>query len=394
MSETRDLRKAFVVDAAPPPKPAARPAPPRLMPPEGGQGPAAAPARTAFRAARRARRAAPPVRGLSPVRLLVLALVVLLVAVAALDAYRFLAGAYADSLLLGALFSVMFAALLGAAGWTVVQLRADLQAIARTDGLRAQGKKILRGGDGLELAAQDYIAALKAHYAGDAAMQERLEEFDAGLDSSLQGRLQIEHLSSEVYRDIDARAFGAVVRRSQQAALLAALSRIPLADFLISLWRSLALVREIAGIYGGRPGATGLFRLWRGVLYNLVYAEVSELAADALSQVLGESAATRLSMQAAQGVGMGILIGRLGLEAIRVCRPVPFTGREAQQPRLKILVEGLKHLVKAGFSKTEPAATPGGQGASDPVVTPATGGVKEVESSGFPFSRERRSETR
>jgi uncharacterized membrane protein YcjF (UPF0283 family) len=56
-------------------------------------------------------------------------------------------------------------------------------------------------------------------------------------------------------------------------------------------------------------------------------------------------------------VGTGILIGRLGLEAIKVCRPVPFTGREAQQPRLRVLVDGLRQLVKSGFSKPEPAAT-------------------------------------
>lgn len=357
MSETRDLRKAFVVDAAPPPKPAVHPAPVRVVPTEPEERATASPIRTAHRAVRRARGAAPPASRVTPVRLLVAVLVALLAAVALLDASRFLAGAFADSLLLGTLLSLLFAALLGAAGWAVAQLRADLQAIARTDALRAQGKKILRGGDGLELAAQDYIAALRTHYAGDAAMRERLEELDAGLDSSLQGRLQVERLSVEAFRDVDARAFGTVVRRAQQTALLAALSRIPLADFLISLWRSLALVREIAGIYGGRPGTTGLLRLWRGVLYNLVYAEVSELAADVVSQVVGESATTRLSAQAAQGVGMGILIGRLGLEAIKLCRPVPFTGREAQQPRLRVLVEGLKQLVKSGFSKPEPTAT-------------------------------------
>ncbi|MCU0970430.1 MAG: TIGR01620 family protein [Gammaproteobacteria bacterium] len=356
MSETRDLRKAFVVDAAPPPKPGVRPPPVRVVPTDSEATAAAPPPRTAHRVARRATRTPLPSSRLTPVRLLVAVLVVLLVAVAALDAYRFLAGAFADSLLLGVTFSMLFAALLGAAGWAVVQLRAEIRTIARTDGLRAQGKRVLRGGDGLELAAQDYIGAVRAHYAGDAAMQERLEEFDAGLDSSLQGRLQVERLSCEVFRDLDARAFGTVVRRSQQAALLAALSRVPLADFLISLWRSLALVREVAGIYGGRPGATGLLRLWRDVLYNLVYAEVSELAADAVSQVVGESATTRLSAQVAQGVGMGILIGRLGLEAIKVCRPVPFTGREAQQPRLRVLVEGLKQLVKSGFAKPEPTA--------------------------------------
>jgi putative membrane protein len=359
MSDTRDLRKAFVVDAAPSPKPSVRPPPVRVVPPDGEQPAATLRLEGAYKAARRARSVLPPPSRLTPVRLLVGVLLLILVAVAALDAYRFLARAYADSLLLGTVFSIMFAALLGAAGWAAARLRADLQSIARTDALRAQGKKILRGGDGLELAAQDYIAAVRSHYAGDAAMKERLEELEAGLDSSLQGRLQVERLSVDVFRDADARAFGAVVRRSQQAALLAALSRIPLADFLIALWRSLALVREVADIYGGRPGATGLLRLWRGVLYNLVYAEVSELAADVVSQVLGESATTRVSAQAAQGVGMGILIGRLGLEAIRVCRPVPFTGREAQQPRLRVLVDGLKQLVKAGFARPEPAATAG-----------------------------------
>jgi uncharacterized membrane protein YcjF (UPF0283 family) len=49
---------------------------------------------------------------------------------------------------------------------------------------------------------------------------------------------------------------------------------------------------------------------------------------------------------------MGLLIGRLGHEAIRACRPLPFTGREPVQPSLKGLGEGMLQLLRSGLTKT------------------------------------------
>lgn len=287
----------------------------------------------------------------SPGRVLLGVFAALLTAVGLFDAWQLLAATFAESALLGTLFTALLGALVGAATWTAYAMRQDLARLRSADALRAQAAQIIASNEAFELPVEDFLSALQAHYAGDTRIAQPLERFRDDVDSSLPAQWQLERLSTEVLGPIDQAAFDTVNRHAQQAALLAMLSRIHFADFLIALWRSLALVRQIAGIYGSRPGSLGTARLWRGVLRNVVYAEVSEVAADTLGQMLGGGVAARFSAQAAQGLGMGLLIGRLGLETIRACRPLPFTGREARQPSLKVLTEGMLRLLRGRATK-------------------------------------------
>ena len=356
MSESRDLRRAFIVDdakAVPPTTGERReePLPTRaveaveVLPDDLEAADATAATGVASR----------PVRcRLTPLRLFLGAVVAALVLAAAVDAWRFLAEAFASSATLGVVFTILFALVIAAAIWTLVATRRDLRELAEVDRLREHAQTILDGGDELDLAAPELVAALTQHYQEHPQLRTALEEYQDRVDSSLPARWQVEQLSSQVFAQMDRVAFDTVKRHSQQAALLAMLSRVPLVDFLIALWRSVALVRQIARTYGARPGTAGLWRLWRGVLGNVVYANVSEVAADTLSQVLGGGVAAKISGQAAQGLGMGLLIGRLGLEAIRACRPLPFTGLEATRPSLRVLGEGMLQLVKSGLTKTPP----------------------------------------
>jgi putative membrane protein len=355
VSEPRDLRRAFVVEEAKP-----------VLPPTGPCVESAPPIRaveaqahieepdmpTADLAATGA--ATPTRRRLTPLRLLGGAALGLLVSAAVVDAWRFLDQAFATSVTLGSFFALLFALLIGAVGWTAFAMRRDLRTLAEVGELRQRARTILDGGDELDLAAPEFVAALARHYAGQPQFVAALESFQDRVDSSMPARWQLEQVSREVLAPLDQAAFATVKRHSQQAALLAMLSRVPLADFLIALWRSLVIVRQVARTYGARPGTAGTWRLWRGVLRNVLYAEVSEVAADTLSQVLGGGVAAKVSVQAAQGLGMGLLIGRLGLEAIRACRPMPFTGREATQPSLKVLGEGMLQLVKSGLTRPPP----------------------------------------
>jgi len=113
-------------------------------------------------------------------------------------------------------------------------------------------------------------------------------------------------------------------------------------------------VRQIARTYGARPGAAGVWRLWRGVLRNVVYAPVGEVAADTLSQVLGGGVRPG-SPAGGTGPRHGAADRQARPRAIRACRPLPFTGREATQPSLKVLGEGMLQLVKSGLTKTGPS---------------------------------------
>jgi putative membrane protein len=358
VSAPRDYRRAFIVEDAPPAVPPAGPRVDDALPTRPVEGVEVATVSTEVEERALAIAGARPRRRLriTPVRLLAGSALALLVAATGVDAWRFLATTFASSLTLGLLFTLLIGLLVGATVWTGLAVRRDLRDLGEVEALRRRAQGILQGGDDLDLAGPDLVAALGRHYAGHPQLAPLLEEFQDRADSSLSARWQVEQLSRQVFAALDQVAFDTVKRHSQQAALLAMLSRTPLIELLIALWRSLALVRQVARTYGGRPGAAGLWRLWRGVLRNVVYAPVGEVAADTLGQVLGGGVAAKLSTQAAHGLGMGLLIGRLGHEAIRACRPLPFTGREATQPSLKVLGEGMLQLLKGSLTKASPEA--------------------------------------
>jgi putative membrane protein len=88
-------------------------------------------------------------------------------------------------------------------------------------------------------------------------------------------------------------------------------------------------------------------------MQNLVYADVSEILAESVADAFGNSVLSVVSTQAAQGVGSGILTARVGLQAMALCRPLPFQTEE--KPRLKEIrweiVSSLKGLFESKDSK-------------------------------------------
>lgn len=142
-------------------------------------------------------------------------------------------------------------------------------------------------------------------------------------------------------RDIQARA---IVRKyALQSSLILAVSPFALLDMALVLWRNQAMIKEIAQCYGIELGYWSRVRLIRGIFWNIVYAGTSELMADFGSQMLSMEMTGKLSARLAQGLGGGLLTARLGIQAMRLCRPVMFT--DANRPSLtKIHMELLKEL--------------------------------------------------
>lgn len=285
------------------------------------------------------------------------ALALWLVFIGVYDVLRFLLDVYQSSMLLGMLYSVLSLLVFGTIGWWIVGIIGELRAVNDVSALRARGDALAQAGNRPALVGEfsTYVSALATHYAGNPAFQAGLAMLPARLDQldaerGLDGRLGIEELSTALFDEVDRQALALVVKRSQQTALMTAISRIPLLDLIIVLWRSLALIAEIAKLYGGRPGRVGLLRLARLSLYNVVFADISQIAADILMQAMGDRALSAISTQAAQGLGVGLMLGRLGLQAMHICRPVPFVGDEPNTPSFRKLYGAMTALIKQGMS--------------------------------------------
>ena len=119
----------------------------------------------------------------------------------------------------------------------------------------------------------------------------------------------------ELMTPLDQEARRLVSSAAQRVSLVTAVSPRAVVDVLFVFAASLRLIRQLARLYGGRPGALGMISLMRGMA-----------ASDSLvQQVLGHGIAAKLSQRLGEGMLNGLLTARLGLAAIDVTRPLPFT---------------------------------------------------------------------
>ncbi|UTV28687.1 YcjF family protein [Photobacterium atrarenae] len=135
-----------------------------------------------------------------------------------------------------------------------------------------------------------------------------------------------------VLRQQDQQARQLVAKYSGEAAVMVAVSPLALADMLLVAWRNFRLIDHIARVYGVELGYWSRIRLVKLVLANMAAAGASEMLMDTSMDVLSVDLAGRMSTRVAQGVGVGLLTGRLGLKAMALMRPLPW--QPGQQPKL------------------------------------------------------------
>ncbi len=158
----------------------------------------------------------------------------------------------------------------------------------------------------------------------DPQLAEALSRFRNGIQEQLGDRELLHIYANQVLPVVDDRAYRAIVQNGAAVALITGLSPLAWLDALLFLWRNTRMVRQIAEIYGIRPGLFGSMALVRQAFQGLALAGVTELVADAASDSLGDSLATVVVARAGQGIANGLFLARIGLQAMALCRPIPF----------------------------------------------------------------------
>lgn len=147
-----------------------------------------------------------------------------------------------------------------------------------------------------------------------------------------------------------------IVRWSSEAAVLVAISPLALVDMLLVLWRSLRMLDAIADCYGVSLGYWSRITLLRQILRHAIYIGAAEAVTEVGLDWLGAELTARLSTRVAQGLGAGLLCARLGIQAMTLCRPLPFSPNE--RPRLAqirlALLQHLKRQLGKLFSNDQP----------------------------------------
>lgn len=160
----------------------------------------------------------------------------------------------------------------------------------------------------------------------------RLEAHRADI---IDGRDLVRLAERELMTPLDVEARRLVVAASKRVSVVTAISPRAAVDMVFVLINALRMVRQLAVLYGGRPGALGMLRLFRQVVSHLAVTGGVGVADGVVQQVVGHGLAARLSARLGEGMINGLLTARLGLLTIDLVRPLPF--HELPRPALNDL---------------------------------------------------------
>jgi putative membrane protein len=164
-------------------------------------------------------------------------------------------------------------------------------------------------------------------------------ELESHVRSIIDGADLIRLAERDLMAPLDAEARRLVSTAAKRVSVVTAVSPRVAVDMAFVLFTAVRMIRALAELYGGRPGTLGLFRLVRLTITHLALTGGMAAGDSIIQQMLGHGVAAKLSARLGEGVLNGLLTVRLGLAAIEVARPLPFSA--LPPPSMSDLAGGL-----------------------------------------------------
>ena len=262
-------------------------------------------------------------------------LMTILGAVVSVAAWDFVTGLIARLPVLGYAITGLIAAFVVVLLVIALKELAAFSRLSRMDRLHRQAEEALGEEDLAK--ARAVVRDLNALYKGredtrwgrDKLADLEGDQFDA---SGLLGLAE-----AEVLAPLDTAAAREIEAAARQVATVTAVVPLALADVVAALTSNLRMIRRIAEIYGGRSGTLGSWRLARAVMTHLVATGAVAVGDDLIGSVAGGGVLSKISRRFGEGVVNGALTARVGVAAMEVCRPLPFT--RSKRPSVTSLVK-------------------------------------------------------
>lgn len=212
----------------------------------------------------------------------------------------------------------------------------DLWRLSRRAATRETAERL--AASELHEGAAALLAPLEREFAGR-GLEQGVLAFQAKRHDAMSDGELLRLFERQVLAPVDRAAYRLVLESSRDVGLLTALSPLGLLDGVLVLWRTTILFRTIARLYGMAPGPSMTLRLLKGSVRNAALAGIADVVTHAAVEHVGAGLLAMLSARAGQGAGNALLHARLGIEAIRQCRPLPFLAEEP--PRLSSIRKAL-----------------------------------------------------
>ncbi len=193
--------------------------------------------------------------------------------------------------------------------------------------------------------ARDVVMDLRQFYKGRPELTGPRTQVLQALPDILDADATLDFAEVTLLSALDLRACHEVEAAARQVAVVTALVPLAMADVVTALLASTRMIRRIGEIYGGRSGLLSSWRLARAVLAHLVATGAVAIGDDLLESALGGSVLSKLSRRFGEGLVNGALTARVGVAAMEVCRPMPFSAHTRPSTR-KMVKQALSGVFK------------------------------------------------
>ncbi|MDP1730614.1 MAG: TIGR01620 family protein [Devosia sp.] len=239
-----------------------------------------------------------------------------------------------------ALFVLALAALLTREALALLRLRT-------LDRLRRRAAEVLLSDK--RAAGKAVLAELNEIYHARADLARARENLDLNARDIFDGSEIVRLCERTLMAPLDARAKVLTAASARRVALVTTVSPRALIDIAFVIYESVRLGRDIARLYGARPGLFGTWRLLGAILAHLAVTGGLVLTDGVVEQLVGQGLAAKLSARLGEGIVNGLMTVRVGIAAMRVVRPLPFETQ--RQPMVKDFMSELATVASAEKSR-------------------------------------------
>jgi putative membrane protein len=220
---------------------------------------------------------------------------------------------------LGLTFALLFALALIA---IIIREIAGLLRLATIEKLHTRASDVLLSDDRAEAAIIVRDLLKIAH--GNPRLAHARATLQHHARDIIDGADMLKMAERELLSPLDQEARRLISVAAQRVSIVTAISPRAVVDVLFVLAAAARLIRQLARLYGGRPGALGLIKLTRQVIAHLAITGGLAASDSLIQQMLGHGIAAKVSSRLGEGLLNGLLTARLGLATIDVTRPLPF----------------------------------------------------------------------